>query len=167
MPKKIKFEAEKQMSVIKKKMMESVEEYKEKHCDKNGYPESNFSKQEWAGVKEIKEKTKNKECFVKQTDKSGKLTIDTVENYSSFIEEHTTNDELIDVKKVDYLESKLNDNLKILNRIFNVGGDTNRRNNEDRVNLASVSTHSSIPVLDGVRKDHKSVPPGQETAGSI
>ena len=42
---------------------------------------------------------------------------------------------------------------------------TNRKNNEERVHLASISSNSSIPVLDGVRKDHKPIQPGNETSG--
>ena len=165
MPKKSDFDTEMNMSVIKQKMMEATKHYEKKFCNNAGYPESNLTKEERDGIKEIKEKVKNKELFVKGTDKSGRLCADTIENYSEAIGKHTVGDETISIKQAEYLEGKLNDNLKILNRIFNVGGETSRKNNQERVHLASVSTNSSIPILDGVRKDHKPLKPGAEVAG--
>ena len=165
MPKKTNFEAEQNMSTLKSKLVAATKEYVDKRCDSKGFPESNLTKQERAGIKEIKKKVKNKEVFVKQSDKSGKLTIDSLSNYDAAISEHTKNDKKIDVKQVEQIENKLNDNLRILNRIFSVGCQTSRKNNEDRVRLASISSNSSIPVVDGVRKDHKKVPAGQEDVG--
>ena len=101
---------------------------------------------------------------MKETDKSGRFTIDSLENYSEFISVHSANDDKVDIQNVEYLETKLNDNLRILNRIFNVGCDTNQRENEEHVHLVSISSNSSIPVMDGVCKDHKTVSPDHASA---
>ena len=142
-----------------------ISKYRAEHCNDKGYPKSNLETSEKLGIKETKQKIDNKECLISKTDKSNKLSCDSLDNYKSAIEKHTENDNIIDHKTVKSIENKLNDTLKILNGIFNVGSDTDRKNNEDRVHLASISTNVPPPPLDGLRKDHKPLKPGEEASG--
>ena len=73
-------------------------------------------------------KVKNKEFFVGKSDKSGQFTIDSVENYHVALEAHVEGDAEITPAQVKVIKNKMNDTLKVFNKIFNVGeahGDSN------------------------------------------
>ena len=165
MPKHSSIQNEAILSNLKQLMKAAVTKYRAKHCDDKGFPKSNLSKEEMKGMKELKELANNKECVIFKSDKSSKLTIDTAGNYMKAIMPHTEGDTVIDLKTVEKIEDKLNDHLKILNKIFNVGANTDRKKNQERINLASTSTNVPVPGLSGLRKDHKPVPAGQEDVG--
>ena len=166
LPKPASIKNETALSNLKEKFMSTISKYRAEHyCNDKGYPKSNLETSEKLGIKETKQKIDNKECLISKTDKSNKLSCDSLDNYKSAIEKHTENDNIIDHKTVKSIENKLNDTLKILNGIFNVGSDTDRKNNEDRVHLASISTNVPPPPLDGLRKDHKPLKPGEEASG--
>ena len=156
---------ESKIADIKEKFIEATVKFRKEECNEKGFPKSNLTKKKADGLKELKEKVRNGECVVTKTDKSGKLTIDSVENYEAAVRVHTTGDKIIDQQSVAKLESKLNDHLKVLNGIFNVGTGTGRKTNEERIKLASNSRNVPPPPMKGFRKDHKSVPAGNETVG--
>ena len=52
-------------------------------------------------MKELKEKIKSREIVVFKSDKSGKMTVDSMENYSEAISIHTVGDMEIDEKRVE------------------------------------------------------------------
>ena len=166
LPKPSSIKNESVMANLKEEFMTVVHEYRSEFCNEKGYPQSNLTTQERAGIKELKAKVANNECVIFKTDKSSKLTVDSTENYIQAISKHTEGHKVIDNAVVKHIEKKLNDNLKVLNSIFDVGGNTDRRkNNQERVHLASISTNVPAPPLDGFRKDHKVVPDGQESVG--
>ena len=63
MPRKLDLDSEQKLSTIKRKMIEKFDDYQEKYCDRNGFPQSNLTKSEIEGIKEIKDKVKNKNSF--------------------------------------------------------------------------------------------------------
>ena len=104
----------------------------------------------------------NKEWVVFKSDKSGRLTVDSVENYSKELKKHTEADKVISREDLKNEEENFNRNLKCINSIFGVGVEHGDRNVE-RVNNASISTNVEPPVLRGQRKDQKVIPPGGVT----
>ena len=150
------------MSGLKEKLMDEIRNYVKEECNEKGWPESNLTQSEQAGLRELREKIDKKEIVVFKTDKSGKLAVDTPENYSEAITVHTANDEEIDDSKLRKIETSMNDHLRQLNKIFEVGA---KWNHQDRVAEASTSTNVPAPSLYGLRKDHKNVPPGGEEKG--
>ena len=150
---------------LKEKLINVARRYRSEFCNAKGFPKSNLTQQERSGIKELKDKINKKECVVFKSDKSSRLTVDSTDNYIEAIGKHTQTDIVIDQKTVKQIENRLNDNLRTLNSIFEVGSSTDRKNNQDRVRLASISTNVPAPPLDGYRKDHKPVPEGQEDVG--
>ena len=86
-----------------------------------------------------------------------------MDNYKQALEKHTKDDIPVDQGKVDQIEKEMNRQAKIFNKMLGVGRDHPR--DKDRIDIASTSTNVPAPVLYGLRKDHKQVPPGQESQG--
>ena len=113
-------------------------------------------------MNELKQKINNKEVAVFKTDKCGKMSIDTLENYAEAVKVHTEGDKEVSWKEVRKIEENNNKHLKHFNKIFSVGSN---HNHEDRIAQASTSTNCEPPPLYVLRKTHKRVEPGQEETG--
>ena len=108
-PKPGKLKQESILENIKMKLLDTTKEYMNKHCDNKGRIKNhNLSNEEKEGIKEIKEKIKEREIVVFQTDKSGRFSIDTPENYEEAVLNHTVNDLEIDDKRVKQIENHIN-----------------------------------------------------------
>ena len=83
-----------------------------------GKAQSNLTEDEKKGIKELKAMVANKEAVIFKTDKTSKLSIDTLENYSEELKTHTVSDSVIDRDEVERIEKKMNQNLCCLNQIF-------------------------------------------------
>ena len=75
--------------------------------------------EEKIGLKELKKKINDKEWVVFKSDKSGRLTVDSIENYSKDLKTHTTLNTIITRKDLENLEENFNRNLKCINKILN------------------------------------------------
>ena len=115
------------------------------------------------GIREIKERRKSKELVVFTTDKSNRLTADTVKNYEEALEPHVKDDTVINEKKVRQIENEMNNQLRQFNKMFEVGA---AWGHEDRVTGASISTNVPPPSKYGLRKDHKDGHPVRPVCGA-
>ena len=86
------------------------------------------------------------------TGKSGKLWLDTTQNYIECMSSHTKDDPIVTAEDVREGEKVLNNHVKNWVRIGRMGED---QNHTWRVNRALISNHTTIPPLMGLRKDHK------------
>ena len=141
------------MSTIKEKLMGSVGEYRNKHCNEKGIVKNqNITMGETVAMKQLKKRTKEKEIVVFTTDKSGRFSVDTPENYEKAVGAHTRNDVEIDQEGVRMIENKMNQHMKQFNKMFKVGETVEQ---ESRVAGATKSVNTPAPPLYGLRKDHK------------
>ena len=70
------------MQNVKDKMLNKVQEYKEEHCNDKGWLKKyNISKAKSEGLKEVRDRVKQKEIVVFTTDKTGEFTVDTAAYY--------------------------------------------------------------------------------------
>ena len=144
------------MENIKMKMINTAREYMKEYCDEKGnIKNNNLSKEEAEGLKEIKDKIKNGDIVVFATDKSGRFSVDTPENYIEAVQKHTTDDIEITTEGVTQREHKINLHMRQFNKMFRVGEE---HDHEDRVTGATMSTNVQPPPLYGLRKDHKDTP---------
>ena len=136
-------------------------------CSRILFGQRTKKEKEREGLKETRNKIKEKEIVVSKTDKSGLLCADSISNYKEAVKVHTKDDKSVDWKTVQKIESNMNEHLKAFNRMLNVGSKPDQHGNtqEDRVNKASISTNVPPPPLYILRKDHKNVPPDQENKG--
>ena len=74
----------------KEKLLECVRSYKDKNCDRKGrLKNDNLSINEKEGLKQVKKDVKDNKMVVFTTDKSGKFTADTPQNYNLAIQQHS------------------------------------------------------------------------------
>ena len=123
-------------------MIDKVKEYTSQHCNETGWTKSNLSNEEMDGMKEAKAKIENKECVFFKTDKSSKLCVDSVENYSEALGEHTVGDRVIDWDEVSSIEKLMNNHLMVFNKMFSVGV---AHNHEDRINSSCFNSYKCSP----------------------
>ena len=103
-------------------------------------------------IKNLKKRIESEGLTCGETDKTGKLTLDTLENTSKKMDKHICNDKVLTVKEVKRLENKLNKHMNYWSRILKPG---QNRNQSRRVKSNFVTIDNQIPVLRGTSKDHK------------
>ena len=127
----------------------------EKHGKQKFY---NLSEEEEAGMQSLIGRRENSELVYFETDKSGKMSADTVENFCGKMLPHVDGNEVVDFDVVDRIDNENNSKAKCWMRILTAGS---MWGHEDRIKQ-SVSTASGIPpVLYGLPKDHKNVNEGE------
>ena len=162
LPKPASIREESVMHNVKEKLLDKIQEYRNEKCNDKGYQQPNITKSEMEGLRELKQKINNKEIAVFKTDKCGKLSVDSIENYAKAVKVHTENDKEVTWKDVRKIEENNNKHLKEFNKIFSVGS---QHHHEERIAQASTSSNCEPPPLYVLRKTHKKVVPGQEETG--
>ena len=96
---------------LKIELRQVVLKYKGENCDKFGNIIDNnliLSDTQMKDIKNLKSRIQNEGLTCGQTDKTGKLTLDTLENISKKMDKHIKDDKIIDEKEFRKLESKIN-----------------------------------------------------------
>ena len=117
-----------------------------------------MSEIEVKGMKEIQEKVKSGEWILYETDKSGKLCLDTPENFKAGMAKHIEGDKEVKPSELRGKEEMLNNQSRIWAKIVNLGKGDEKDNEKQfkRSKATLTSKYKPIPVLSGLRKDHKS-----------
>ena len=146
-------EEEIRRSNVKHNLKQIFMNYREKNCDKYGnILENNLDVKQLKSIKELKTKINNEGLVCYKTDKTGKLAVDTLENYSSKMEKHTKDDINITEKKITTIENKLNEHMDYWVGMTNTGESTGQTK---RIKGNMKTKKNQIPVLSGTSKDHK------------
>lgn len=134
---------------LKGRLNQITSEYVEK---KGQTKWSNLNKVEKEGLRSLTEKLQSKEEVIFQTDKSGRFSVDRVDNYKSTCEKHTNGD--VDVTEEEYtkLQQVINAHAVSWVRMLSAGTGNNE---QTRIKNNMIGTDSPIPPLYGLRKDHK------------
>ena len=111
------------------------------------------------GLKQVIRKKKKGEILVVETDKSRRLAVDQVDNYSTKMVPHLGGKE-VEQEEVLSIEREMNARAKVWVRILGIAEAT--KNGEDRVRKSVISTSGVPPTIYGLPKDHKAVNPGEE-----
>ena len=130
-----------------------VEKYKDEHCDKSGNVlENNVSESQLRDIKNLENRMKKQGWTCGETDKTGKLTLDTLENVKKKMDKHIKDDKVISEIEVRKLENQLNRHMDFWVKILKT-----RENSKQvrRVKSNLVTKDSQIPILRGTSKDHK------------
>lgn len=144
-------------------MMKVIKEYKEKYCDRSGNIKGgNLTKQQREGIKECKKLAKEEKQVYYMTDKSRMMSVDTPENYIAAMGKHTQDDNKINLTDVDEIENRMNGHAIMFARFLKMG---EKWNHESRVKEAVTTKFGPIPMLFGLRKDHKNVAPEKKDEG--
>ena len=127
--------------------------FREDHCDKFGNQiENNLDSEQFRTIKNLREKLEKENLICYETDKTGKLVVDSVKNYSDKMMKNIANDEIITEEKVKKIENKLNEHVDFWMKMTNAGENTKQAG---RVKSNLKSQEGQLPVLRGTSKDHK------------
>ena len=140
-------------SNVKHELKEVFLKYRKEKCDKFGnILENNLDKEQMSSIKELKTKIKEDGLVCYKTDKTGKLAIDTLENYATKMNKHIKDDIEITEKKMRSIENKLNEHMEDWVG-FTGAGENNQQTKRVKSNLKTKGNQP--PVLRGTSKDHK------------
>ena len=99
---------------LKSELRQVVVNYRNEHCDKSGNVfDNNLADTELKDMKNLKNRIKNEGLTCGVTDKSGKLTLDTLDNVSKKMDKHIGEDKVVSHKEVKRIESKLLDRVHL------------------------------------------------------
>ena len=125
------------MENTKEKLLECVHMYRENNCNKKGIiKKDNLRKNEKEGLKQVKKDAKDNKIIIFTTDKSGKFSADSPQNYNLAIQQHSNKDEEIEEEKVRQIETRMNHHMREYNKMFKVGS---THGHEERVTGATMS----------------------------
>ena len=112
----------------------------------------------------MQKRSKNDKIVCFQTDKSGKMSVDSKSNYVSGMKSHHENMETTSDTEYASIENVLNAHITAWGHILNMNRRTQRN---------FVATHNIVPPLYGLRKDHKNFnsavegPPLRPVCGAV
>ena len=146
MPKSLEATEEVKLQCLKRELMKITEMYNRN--TKSAL--SNLSQAQKEGLKSLKQRQDDNEIVVFQTDKSGKIVVDSLENYIEAAKPHIGNDEIITLS--EYNEKKINAHSVFWLRMLQVGKESG---DEARYKKSMLQQNSQYASLYMYRKDHK------------
>ena len=111
-------------------------------------------------------RVKDREIVVMPTDKSGRLSVNTRDNYMELMNTHVQEDAVITLEQQRQLERECNGHTAQWRRIICLGDKWNGSGQHlARVGSALRTRNSMVPPMYGLPKDHKPLTPGREDLG--
>ena len=152
-------EQEIRMGAERLQLLDAWDLYIGKHSDKNGRIKgaNNLTRAEALGRKEISEGVKNRNWMLYGTDKSGRLVLDTRDNFLRAMEPHYSGDQEVTYQAILNSEPLLNNHSKAWCKILNFGANAGTDQSQ-RIKEAMTVKHSNVANMKGLRKDHKLTP---------
>ena len=144
----MKRNAEIELQNMKMKLNEITKEY-------TGSEETagiNLSEKQKRGIKKLRKRQKDREIVVFQTDKSGKLVVDTPENYVEAARPHVEKDDLVSIEEFRTTEKLINAHSVFWLKMLGVAKDSG---DSSRFKMSMQSEGSQFATLYTYRKDHK------------
>ena len=140
---------------MKNRISQAARKYIDQNCEENGMiktKNSNTTEEVRRGTESLKERSKRGEIVVTMTDKSGKMSVNTRENYVESMQKHIKDDPVMSWEEKEKLERNINGHTLQLGRILEVGENFQH---EERVKNALRNKNCHVPGLAGLAKDHK------------
>ena len=104
---------------LKSELRQVVMKYKTENCDKFGnFLDNNQSETQIKDRTNLKDRIKKEGLACGETDKTGELTLDTLDNISKKMDKHIKDDKVMNEKEIKSLENKLNRHMEFWVRIL-------------------------------------------------
>ena len=100
------------------------------------------------------EGVKSKGWIVYGTDKSGKLVLDTLQNFNESMKPHYENENEVSIETVSQSETQLNNHVRSITKMLKMG-ENQSQVMQQRIIEALMVKHANVPNLLGFWKDHK------------
>ena len=133
--------------VVKKYIMEKCNE-------KGEIIETNLTARQKRGIKKLLKRVNENEIVIDTTDKSGKLSLRTMEGYIRQGRKHINGDREVAWEEIQQMQKRVTSHAKVIIKIFNIGEEWGE-DNQRRINGASSTEAGIVPVLSTMVKDHK------------
>ena len=127
-------------------------DYMKEFTDERGVQESNLTEGESRGLKSLQKRVKEGELVVVRTDKSGKFSLMSLEEYRRAGEVHTSKDKEVTVEFLLKNQRKINGHLSMLLKTFMVG---RSHDHYERIRNLKITHSMSVAPLYLLFKDHK------------
>ena len=116
------------------------------HTEMDSAKYANLSKEQRRGLKSLQERVKRKEIVNYVTDKSGRMCVDTPENYVECMQVHLQNTEKVGADEYRRIEKEINSHMHAWCNIIHA---------DERVRRSFQMEENEVPPQYGLRKDHK------------
>ena len=151
-------EVESKLQAFSAEITEVAKNYIRENVDKQGnVKESNLTKTQAAGLKELESLIKNKDVIVTKTDKSGRQCVLTEDEYVQMGEQHVSGDVVKNRDEMEKIEDNLNCHALQFCRLL---GLCDGNNCARRLKSALLNQNTLPPSLYFTVKDHKPIVPG-------
>ena len=128
------------------------------------WEKSSISKTAREGMKKLKKRIDQKEIVCYETDKSGRWSIDSIDNYEKACKEQLSVDKMTEITEEEHTRAEIEMNAEATALTFMMGFDEEEGGDGRLVNVLKAE-HTRIPPFYGMRKDHKNVEQGKEDIG--
>ena len=152
LPKALKPSEEAMIEVRKAEWMRVFRELAAEVCDEKGQQQSNLTPAQRRGLQKLRKRIKEGELIVCMTDKSGKLSVMSIENYQKAGSVHTEKDEEVDLNFVKNNQKEVNAHTAMWLKIWKYGANWKH---EDRHRETKINQSCSVSPLWLLMKDHK------------
>ena len=130
----------------------------------------NLTREQKDGLRSLKKKVKQKDVVIYQTDKSGRFSVDTMDNYREACSAHVEGDQTITVELHEKAQKMANTHSTMWVRIFKAG---EAIGGQARIKRNMLVEGSTLAPLYALRKDHKGCdspargPPMRPVCGAV
>jgi hypothetical protein len=144
--------------------LETIRDFIHENCDEEGNVKDgeNLTYDELIGLKEIQAGIKDQDWMLYVSDKSNFMVLDTKINFLMCMKKHYEGDDVASMDAIKEAETTINHTARIWTNILRIGHDTGQA---VRCRGSLISEFSTIPVLQGYRKDHKADMQGSKEQG--
>ena len=109
-------------SYLKSELRQVFLNYKHENCDKFGNViDDKIKDKQLKDIKKLKNRIKNENLACGETDKTGKLTLDTLENIRNKMDKHIKEDKILNDKEARKVENKVNRHMQFWSKILKPG----------------------------------------------
>ena len=151
LPPAVNITLESKMRSLSEKLKDATKEY----IDRTSNKQTNLSHNQTKGLKSLRNKISSGDIVIYQTDKSGRFSVDTIENYKEAVSCHVGGDTVITIKEHKMIEEIANAHARCWVRILGAG---THQDDQKRIKKNFLSRNAPPAPLYGLRKDHKFTP---------
>ena len=158
------------LNIRKQEMMDTFAAFKRDNCDDKGRQlKTSLSEDQRKGLTQIKKRTKEGEVVVLETDKTGKFSIVTTEDYLKMGQKHTAGDKIIDQVELEQVQKEANGHVSMWVKMLGMGESWGH---QARIRESLIQHSCVVPPMKLLVKDHKplgadGLPPHQTCGRSI
>ena len=142
---------ESKMRSLSEKLKKTTKEY----IDSTSNKQTNLSLNQEKGLKSLRNKISSGDIVIYQTDKSGRFSVDTIDNYKDAVSCHVGGDAVITIDEHKEIEKLANSHARCWVRMLGAG---THQDDQKRIKDNFLSKNAPPAPLYGLRKDHKVTP---------